>query len=374
VSEKNRMTSSLTSEISSDSEGGLESFVHFFELLWKYHRIIIKIVVITMVITAGLSFLIPNKYSSSTIILPDIEILSAAQQLGSLQQLASSVGITAGVTSPSQLYPNIILSETILRPIIYHKYKTEKYDTLVNLIQFWEFDDEDENLNYEDCLEKLREKVISIDVDKETFVMTVTVETTEPKLSADIANNITSQLDSYQRYFRSTNASEQRKFLESRIEEVKKDLTTAEEALKNFREKNRKIVDSPELLLEQTRLQRDVELNSTMFIELKKQYELAKLEEIKNTPVVQVLDTARPAAEKSSPKRTILVLVAGFLCFIFTTTWLVASDYMRQMAAKDANIARLQTIVNEFQAGLGSVGRVIFRRRKKQEAEEKSIS
>jgi uncharacterized protein involved in exopolysaccharide biosynthesis len=350
-----------SSESASDIEGGFESIVRFLELFWSHRKNIAKIMFSTMVLVAGISLLLSNKYVATTTILPDIEILSAAQQLGSLQQLASSVGITAGVTSPSQLYPDILLSETILRPVIYNKYKTENYDTLVNLIQFWEFDDEDENLNYEDCLGKLREKVLSMDVNKETFVITLSVETTEQQLSADIANYITSQLDIYQRYFRSSNASEQRKFLEGRIDEVKKDLTKAEEALKNFREKNRKVVDSPELLLEQARLQREVELNSTMFIELKKQYELAKLEEIKNTPVVQILDKARPPAEKSSPRRSILVLVAGFLSFIFVATWLVVIDYVRQVANKNNSVSRLQVIVNDLQSDV----RLIFRKKEK---------
>lgn len=364
----------VTSELPPDAEWSMEGFVQFVELFWQHRKQIAKIVFLTMIITATLSLLLSNKYAATTTILPDIEILSAAQQLGSLQQLASSVGITAGVTSPSQLYPNIILSEVILRPVIYDKYATEKFDSLVTLIQYWEYDDEDENQNFEDCLTRLREKVISLDVDKETFVITLSVETTEPKLSADIANRITAQLDTYQRYFRSTNASEQRKFLEGRIDEVKKDLTKAEENLKNFREKNRKVADSPELLLEQARLQREVDLNSAMFIELKKQYELAKLEEIKNTPVVQILDKARPPAEKSGPKRSIIVLVAGFLSFTFVTVWLVMTNYINQAATQNASVARLQVLWNDVQSDVRSMTGKVFRKKKKHEDQRESVT
>ena len=66
-----------------------------------------------------------------------------------------------------------------------------------------------------------------------------------------------------------TNASEQRKWIEARLTEVKEDLEKSENRLKEFREKNRRIVDSPQfspkrcisgLLLEQERLIRDVQI------------------------------------------------------------------------------------------------------------------
>jgi len=84
-------------------------------------------------------------------------------------------------------------------------------------------------------------------------------------------------------------------------------------ALKEFRERNRRIMDSPQLMLEQERLARDVQINSTVFIELKKQLEVAKIEEIKNIPIINVLDEARPAVARSSPRRTRSAVLTFFL-------------------------------------------------------------
>lgn len=373
MSEKEQPHSNqIPEDVTIDWEGIFEKFLRFLELFWKHKKKIFMTVFVTMVAAGVLSLLVSNKYVAVTTILPDIELLNAAQKLGSLQQLAASFDVTAGVTSPSQLYPTIILSETVLKPVIYYKYNTEKYDTVVNLIQYYEFDDEDENKNYEESLELMREKVISLDVDGETFVITMEVETTEPQLSADVANQIIIQLDTYQRKFRSMNASEQRRFLEGRLEEVKKDLTKAEEALKNFREKNRKIIDSPELLLEQARLQREVDLNSTLYIELKKQYELVKLEEVKNTPVVQVLDAARPPAEESSPKRAIIVLVAGFMSLVFSTVWFVTSAYLLQYSGQNNAAARMLLLLNELRNDTLTMLPKFFRRNLKQPEPDQS--
>ena len=54
---------------------------------------------------------------------------------------------------------------------------------------------------------------------------------------------------------------------------MKEDLTKAENRLKEFREKNRQVL-SPQLLLEQERLIRDVQINATIYIELAEALEI----------------------------------------------------------------------------------------------------
>jgi hypothetical protein len=51
-------------------------------------------------------------------------------------------------------------------------------------------------------------------------------------------------------------------------------------------------------------------------VELKKQYELIKIEEIRTTPIINVMDYARPAAKKERPKRSIIVLVSMMLACV----------------------------------------------------------
>jgi uncharacterized protein involved in exopolysaccharide biosynthesis len=144
----------------------------------------------------------------------------------------------------------------------------------------------------------------------------MSIETEEPQLSADILNNTISVADRFIRTQRNTNASEQRKWIEARLVEVQTDLSKAEDSLKVFREKNRIVIGSPQLMLDQERLLRDVQINSTMYVELKRQYELAKIEEIRTTPIINVLDYGRAAAKKERPKRSIIVLVSMMLAFI----------------------------------------------------------
>jgi uncharacterized protein involved in exopolysaccharide biosynthesis len=237
-------------------------------------------------------------------------------------------GVNVGAEgSLIKLYPTIIKSEAVLKDVIYAKYKTEEHRDSVNLIQYWELKEKKPGGAYEDALTALRNG-LDVSMDLKTSILTMSLETKEPRLSADIVNNVLDGLDKFILTKRTTSASEQRKFIEGRLVEVKKDLTNSEDALKDFRERNSQ-VRSPQLLLEQGRLERDLQINNTLFIELKKQYELAKIEEVKNMPVINVLDRARAAVYKDRPRRSVIVIVTFMLVIAGVVTYLIVQKYHR---------------------------------------------
>jgi len=369
--EEQQLSATPVEGIDSEGKDAIESTIHAVELNWAKRKKITKIVLIISVIVAGISLMIPNAYVATVTILPDLSFLTGmGSTLGGFKDLAAAVGLNPNqtLTSPSQLYPDVMQSEFVLRRVIYHKYKTEKYDSLVNLIQYWGYDKPDENRNFEKCLSKLRKSVMTVSVDKKTLIISLEILASEPQFAADIANEVASELDYFQRNFRQTNAGEQRKFLEQRVGEVKDDLAKAEERLKEFQEKNRRTEQSPQLQLEQGRLSRDVDLNSTLFIELKRQFELAKLDEIKNTPVVQVLDVARPPADHASPRRTIMVLVAFFLSFLGASTWFVIADRLRENEKALEQLGRVSRLLRTIRTDLGRL--IHFKRRHEKDSIE----
>jgi uncharacterized protein involved in exopolysaccharide biosynthesis len=266
--------------------------------------------------------------------LPETE-KSKLAALGGLSDLAALAGVSVGGEgSLAKLYPTIIRSEAVLRNVIYAEYHTREFPQPVNLIRYWEIEEETPERDYETALRSLRDG-LEVAFDNKTSVVTVSFETKEPPLSAAIVNNVTKELDGFIRTKRTTNAGEQRKWIEDRLQEVKRDLERSENNLREFREKNRRVGDSPQLLLEQGRLMREVEINSTLYTELKKQYEIAKIEEIKNIPIINVMDEARPAARKERPIRSTIVLSSLFLSFFGMIGYVVMehrySDALKEM-------------------------------------------
>jgi uncharacterized protein involved in exopolysaccharide biosynthesis len=82
---------------------------------------------------------------------------------------------------------------------------------------------------------------------------------------------------------------------------------------------------SPDLVVKEQRLLRAVDLSTSLYLDLKRRYEIAKVDEIKNVPLLNILDSARPAALKSSPRRTVTVLFLTLLAAVFSSLYVLAS-------------------------------------------------
>ena len=58
---------------------------------------------------------------------------------------------------------------------------------------------------------------------------------------------------------------------------------------------------------------REVEIQTEVFITLQQQYELARIEEVKETQSLVILDEGKTPAGKDKPKRTRIVILAIIL-------------------------------------------------------------
>src|SRR2546430_10409083 len=91
------------------------------------------------------------------------------------------------------------------------------------------------------------------------------------------------------------------------------ELRRAEEAVKTFYERNRGWQQAPELVFEEARLRRQVNIGQEVYLTLKREYETARIEEVNDTPVITVIDTAVPPERRTSPQRALPVILAfGF--------------------------------------------------------------
>ena len=144
--------------------------------------------------------------------------------------------------------------------------------------------------------------MVDISEDMKTSIITLSVSAFEPKFSKDINNAIINELDLHQRSYNKTRTSEARFFIEERIISVEKELVLAEESLKNFRDRNRRIQNSPALQLEQQRLLREVTVLQEVFTTLKQQLEMTKIEEVKDSDYVIIIDPPSVPLEKIKSK------------------------------------------------------------------------
>jgi len=307
------------------------NLVNLFKVIWGGRWFIILTTVVGSILVLAYTYTLTPLYKSEISLYP---VLSSSKPAGlsQLQGLASSFGYDLGTTESNFNIPDVVNSKRIKLAIINHDWYFSDIEDTMTLLDYWHKDDkpgllsrifgakesdpELKRMKWEtDALKKIGER-ISVSESKKTGLITVSVLSEEPRLSKEIVTFIADALINYINQVQLKQASENRQFIEERIKETEAQLNESEETLKRFREDNRSIKDSPELQLELERLMRDVEVNQQVYITLKQQYEIARIEEVKEAPVVNVLDEGREAVEKSKPYRKKIVIVGLFLILI----------------------------------------------------------
>jgi len=300
--------------------------------LWQARwKLIICNSIVLLLTIFYLLFLTKPYYESTVTILP--EYGSKSSTMSGLQELASMAGVKVGEGAITEIYQNLIFSESVLEPVVYAKYKTEEFKDPVNLVEYFEIEPKEslpknlqERQMFLDIYKALTKSRIKTDVERLTKILTITATMPESQLSADVANRLVESLDNYIITKRKSYASEQRFYIEKRIQQVKDSLTNAEEKLKSFREQNRVVLQSPQLMLEQGRLMRKVEILQTVFIELTKSLELAKIDEIRDMPVVNVKEHAADPIIKAGPKRLNTLILYMFFSFLISTGYVLFNN------------------------------------------------
>ena len=291
-----------------------KTFREFFLPVWAERKRVLIISFVVGLLTLGVNFLLPKYYKANAIMLPETD-KNKLSSMGSLAGLASLAGVNVSGGDISRLYPVILTSESVLTGVIDRRYLTDRFKDSVNLIQYLELAEGSPAKNLDEALKRLKD-LMAVNLDVKTNVVSASVEMREPRLAADVLNAALTEMDLFLREKRTTGATEQRKWIESRLVQVNVELRGAEESLKDFREKNRRVMDSPQLMLEQERLAREVQVKGTIDLELRKQAEIAKIDEIKQITTINVLDEGREPVKKERPKRATNAVIAFLLAFV----------------------------------------------------------
>jgi uncharacterized protein involved in exopolysaccharide biosynthesis len=96
-------------------------------------------------------------------------------------------------------------------------------------------------------------------------------------------------VDSFNLERRRRRAGQERAFIEGRMAAAQSELSDAEDNLRHFHDRNRRI-ESPDLQFENDRLTRTVQLRQTVYVQLVTAYDQARIEEVRSAPVVTLVD------------------------------------------------------------------------------------
>jgi capsule polysaccharide export protein KpsE/RkpR len=305
---------------------------------------------IAALVILGASFLIPNKFTASTVLMPPSE----SDELGALLSGIAGAGALSrafGISSQNKMdiYLGVLRSETINRALL------RRFDLL--------------KVYHQADVEKAGKKLAThtkIALTNEGFVR-ISVTERDPKLAADVANAYAQELDRFMTVNGNHGARLRREFLEKRLVVARDSLVRVEDALRDYQVKNGMPVVAGEVsagaegigALVAEKLQREIELGTLRGISngrnpraeqltaelrqidlqiarippastalarlvrdtrvqekivlvLTDEHEHAKLMEQKDVATVDVVDPAVPPLHKSQPRRGIIALGAFF--------------------------------------------------------------
>jgi len=165
----------------------------------------------------------------------------------------------------------------------------------------------------------LRDSIIFSE-DRNSFLNTISVVSDNSNLSYQIVEELYNAIIGYSNEITNIKGKEKREFINSRLLEVKSELENYENQLLNFLETNKNL-NSPSLILQKDRIEKDITLYRQLYFTLSDQRELAIIDEKDNTSSIFLLDSPHISSKKVG-----LTLFEGiFIIFIFS--FLISSCY-----------------------------------------------
>jgi uncharacterized protein involved in exopolysaccharide biosynthesis len=330
--------------------------LYYLEILLRWKNFIIINTLVLAIITAGISYMLPNWYKSTASILPPKQQDLFGSAVGASSLLKGLAGGKAlgnlGKSSSSYSYLAILKSRTTMVAVI------EKFQ----LRSVYEIS----NNNMDLAIKALEGNVLAEAQDDDNINVEVTDK--DPQRAADMANYFIELLNTTSLRFGTGEARSNREFIERRLDQCRADLHNSEDSLRAFQEKKeifistdeknssvaayaelyaakakkeieiavlekyvaadnpalqekrselveiaKKVSTFPKAGLEGVRLYRDVMTQEKILEFLLPIYEQARIDEKKDVPVLLVLDKAVPATRKAKPARMLIVIIVAVL-------------------------------------------------------------
>lgn len=388
----------------------------FFQTLVRWRRFIVVSGIVGALVMGAVSFVLPQWYTATTSIFPPEPALPMPNYSELVQQLSAPLlGPTATGGAPETVYIEMIKSRTLGEKIIdefdlMRSYKTDRiedaldelhshvgFSLLENGLLIVTFEDRDPERAAEIAnravqvldeitrglkvtragrtrdfvgrqLEEREQMLAAAEIALKEFQQEHnTLDLDEQLLSAmDLITELSSraisleiEMQMMENWTSKTSAEYQRKQTEYR--EVVGQLDKLKKAGKGTdQDMVRSYIPTlgtvPDVALQYLRLRRAVEVQTSVYTMLVNEFERARIEEARDTPVVQVLDRAKAPNLRSRPKRKLLTIVGGMLGIgwsavfaLFATAWRENSvrvnkvrELLRPVAGDIAQLRRRQ--------------------------------
>lgn len=321
-------------------ESDAPSVLQLVNLLLRHRRLVVTLSLGVAILAVGLGLMLDVSHTSSGSFMSR----SDQGQISRLGGLAAQFGVNLpnmGSGESPQFYADLLRSTHLLSQVVDTRYTAGATDggeesRTGNLVELYEIEAETPRLRHEAAVERLRNDVTVETVDQ-TGVVRLSVTAPWPDLAQQVADRLIELVQKFNVEQRQTRAEEERRFLEERVSRARQDLLAAEDSLERFLQRNRRYQDSPPLRFAHDRLQRRVSLQQQVYTSLAQSFEEAKIQAVRNTPVITVVQPPRLPARPDSRNLAahgVLGLLLGGLVAVF---WAFGSRLISDARSTEAD-------------------------------------
>ena len=304
------------------------------------------------------AFTRPALYVASTSFIPEGNDPSRS----GLASLAGQFGVALPASNQSQspdFYTRLLGSRVLLTPIVRDTFAVQEMGgRRIPFLTLFGIQGGSVKRQEEQAVKQLT-SLVKTSVAKSTGVVELSVATRWPSVSLAIATALVNGVNDFNQRTRQGQAAAERKFVEGRLSVAGSDLRAAEDRLEDFLKTNRQFTSSPDLTFQRDRLQRDVSVKQQVFSSLTQSYEEVRIREVRDTPVITVIE---PPAVPTTPQprgRLVTVLVGLILGGFFGAIIAFVSDTVSRRREEG------DTQADEFVDTLGDMkGAVVGRLRR----------
>lgn len=340
--------------------------------LWDGRKTIIIVTAVFMVLGLVAALTMKRTYTVSTVMVPQM----SSRSNSSLSSLASLAGFdlglmnnTGGDISPL-VYPQIVSSVPFRKELIYTPFHYEKADTAVTMFTYAKEYAKPSVMSYvlkytiglpgvilgalrkekpemelpssgggnndepkpillskdEAKLMKVISQNVGLSVDKKEGYITLSVVGSEPIQTAEMALKAQQLLQSEVTRFRTEKAQYNLDYIQARYDEIKKEAESYQAQLATVRDRSQNMATT-RARIEQERIQSKYNVANSIYAEMAKQLEQAKMQVKRDTPVLAVLQPVT-VPDKPSNSRAKTLIVWTFLGGILGCGIVLGKSYL----------------------------------------------
>lgn len=328
--------------------------IEVIQKLWKNRKFILRITSLFIILGILVALFSSEEYTAGSTMVPQS---SEKNVSGGLSGLAAMAGISLGdmsggeVLSP-KIYPKVLASVPFQKEIMYTPLNFKEYEQPVTVFDYFTNEeygkfslggtifkytlglpgvilkairgeqpdeqyparpDEIQQLSKKEktCIDILHKR-INLNLNEKDGYITLSVNMPEAYASAQLAEKVQALLQKYITEFKIEKVQSNLDFVQGRYDEARRDFEQIQEERAVFRDANKNIT-SARAQTEQEKLDTRYNLALSVYSELAKQLEQAKIQVKETIPILTVVDPVTVPIERSKPKRAMICVLFAFL-------------------------------------------------------------